>query len=231
MKARSKKLRTGAILLVVALAVSCVAGGTLAKYVSEGQGGDNARVAKWGVTVEAKEGPFKDAYTNEDNVVTVESGDDVVAPGTEGSFEGIYVKADAPEVSYKVTTTAEVTIENWTVGGEFYCPLQFTVCGKEIDGTEFKEADDLAEAIETAVANDTLSNFVNGPKTSHSPNNEQYAGRYSWEWPFEGGSDGNASEGQNDTKDTVLGQLLADNNKQNDPTISITIKTSVTQVD
>lgn len=232
MKASSKKMRTGAILLVVALVVSCVAGGTLAKYVTEGEATDSARVAKWGVTVEAVGEPFKKAYTNEDNAVTVDSSVDVVAPGTRGSFEGIRVNADAPEVSYKVATTADVTIENWMVDDNFYCPLKFNVCGTEIDGMEYESADDLVMAIENAVVRDTsYSNFENNAGATHNPNSDQYAGRYSWEWPFEGGSDGNATEGQNDTKDTALGQLLADGNEGNDPTINIIVKTTVTQID
>ena len=51
MKKNSKLMRASFVLLVLTLITSCFVGGTFAKYVSEGEGTDSARVAKWGVEV------------------------------------------------------------------------------------------------------------------------------------------------------------------------------------
>ena len=52
---------------------------------------------------------------------------------------------------------------------------------------------------------------------------------YSWEWPFEKAT-GTAAD-QDDELDTLLGNNAADDNPDNDPKISITVKTTVTQID
>ena len=51
----------------------------------------------------------------------------------------------------------------------------------------------------------------------------------SWEWPFEKAT-GTAAD-QDDELDTLLGNNAADDNPDNDPKISITVKTTVTQID
>ena len=53
MKRNSKLMRASGILLVLTLITSCFVGVTFAKYVSEDEITDKARVAKWGVTVTA----------------------------------------------------------------------------------------------------------------------------------------------------------------------------------
>lgn len=85
----------GVVLLVLAVLVALFAGGTFAKYVTEDDGEDSARVAKWGVEVYVADDWFKTAYGRDatdagdigDNTVQSSENDvNVVAPGTDGSF-------------------------------------------------------------------------------------------------------------------------------------------------
>ena len=60
-------MRLSALLLVAVLLTTCVISGTFAKYVTTGTATDSARVAKWGVTVEAKlDDLFVDEYKLDD---------------------------------------------------------------------------------------------------------------------------------------------------------------------
>lgn len=234
MKASSKKMRTGAILLVVALVVSCVAGGTLAKYVTEGQGNDSARVAKWGVEVEVTGDGFQTTYNKDDvgstigtNTVISSDEDNVVAPGTKGEFGGVKITG-TPEVAVKVKTTADVELSGWNVGssGEFYCPLVFKIGGTTINGLDYSSStaggegsfeSTIKKAIENATTKELAAN------TDLSEVGESVT--YSWEWPFED------AKGQDNSLDTLLGNNAADGDTSNDPTINITVKTTVTQID
>ena len=74
-------LRAAVLMLALVLITSCFVGGTFAKYVTSGTSGDNARVAKWGVTVTAHETGdiFAKSY---DNTVIAEGEYKVIAPGT-----------------------------------------------------------------------------------------------------------------------------------------------------
>lgn len=251
MKKHSIFLRASGVLLALTLATSCFVGGTFAKYVTSKNITVDARVAKWGVELTAPAPENQGFYTtytanttSEDILNELELADgkrisvkananvNVVAPGTKGTFTGIKVDANAPEVAYQVTTTAdEVLITNWTVDDDFYCPLIFTVCGTKIDGSTYTDVNLLINDIQKAIQEDPSSNFVGQAGESYFSPDISCAGRISWEWPFEGDEGGAATTGQNDTKDTALGQLLADGNFDNDPSISIKITTTVTQID
>ena len=101
--------------LALTLALACVAGGVLAKYVTSSTGGDSARVAYWGfdqsatIDIQMFDGTYDNvASSNEDNVI---------APGTSKTTTfafGYTPKADtanaltagaiaAPEVAYTFT--------------------------------------------------------------------------------------------------------------------------------
>lgn len=240
MKASSKKMRTGAILLVVALVVSCVAGGTLAKYVTEGQGNDSARVAKWGVKVEVTGGAFSTTYGKDNvsadasvggNTVISSDEDNVVAPGTKGTFGGVKITGQ-PEVAVKVETTATVELSGWNVGdgGEFYCPLVFKIGDTTINGLDYSSntaggESSFENAIKTAIQNATTKELA--ANTDLSEVGESVT--YSWEWPFEGNT--GLATSQSNKLDTLLGNNAADNRDDNDPTINIIVKTTVTQID
>lgn len=235
---RNRLMKASAFLLVSTMATSCFVGSTFAKYVSEGEGSDSARVAKWGVKVEVTGDGFKTKYGKDDynssvkgDTVISSTTEKVVAPGTKGTFGGVKITG-TPEVAVKVETTADVELSGWNVasGGEFYCPLVFTVGNTTINGLDYSSSTAGGEssfeyAIKDAIQKATTKQLEAGTDLSTVGDDITY----SWEWPFEESRGDVAS--QDDILDTKLGDNAADDNPDNDPKISITVKTTVTQID
>lgn len=234
MKRNTKLMRASGILLVLTLITSCFVGGTLAKYVTSGEGNDSARVAKWGVVVEVEGNGFRTSYGKDDinsNIKgkTVISADGkVVAPGTKGTFGGVTITG-TPEVAVKIDTTAEVELSGWNVGAddEFYCPLKFTVGDQTVNGLDFSKStaggeDSFQSAIKKAIEDATTQEVEAGTDLSTIGDSITY----SWEWPFEGGT--GTATAQDDVLDTKLGDNAANGSA---PTISIDVTTTVTQID
>ena len=212
---KTKFMRAALLLLVLTLITSCFVGGTFAKYTTKAEGSDSARVAKFGVTVTATKDAFKAEYTGTDNAVTVKGKSEakVVAPGTDGSFTAATVSG-TPEVSVKVTNEGTVDLgDNWTANGAYYCPLEVTVGGTKLKGTDatYTKVEDFEAAIKAAI-DGTSKNYAAGTAIRGSDSTPAI----SWEWKF---------EGNNDAKDTALG------NAETPATISITVATTVTQID
>lgn len=239
MKRNNKLMRASGILLVLTLITSCFVGGTFAKYVTEDEGKDSARVAKWGVEVEVTGDGFHTIYGKDDVTASQISGstvissteENVVAPGTEGTFGGVKITG-TPEVAVKIDTVATVDLSGWNVGddGEFYCPLKFTIGDRTINGLDYSKATAGGEgsfenAIKTAIQNATSQQVE--AKTDLSEIGKSIT--YSWEWPFENAT-GTATN-QNNQLDTLLGDNAADEDPSNDPTVEITVTTTVTQID
>lgn len=64
-------LRAAGLLFALVLITSCFVGGTFAKYVTTGNGGASARVAKFGVTMSvANDKAFKQNYTTDDTPIS-----------------------------------------------------------------------------------------------------------------------------------------------------------------
>lgn len=234
MKRNNKFMRASGILLVLTLITSCFVGGTFAKYVTEGEGKDSARVAKWGVEVEVTGDGFHTTYGKDDtnsNVGsnTVISADgNVVAPGTRGTFVGVEISGK-PEVAVEIKTTADVELSGWNVGpdGEFYCPLKFTIGNQTINGLDYSKSTSGGEnsfqaAIKKAIEDATTQEVDAG--TDLSKIGESIT--YSWEWPFENGT--GTAISQSDELDTLLGDNAANGSA---PAISIDVTTTVTQID
>ena len=231
----NRLMKVGGLLLVLTLITSCFVGGTFAKYVSQGQGEDNARVAKWGVVVEITGDGFKTEYGKDDttagitgNTVISSDGDKVVAPGTKGTFGGVKITGK-PEVAVKVQTIADVNLSGWNVadGGEFYCPLIFTIGSTKINGLDYSASnaggeDSFETAIKEAIQDATTKEYKANTDLSEVGKNITY----SWEWPFEK-STGKAAN-QSDELDTKLGDNAANGNA---PTVAINVTTTVTQID
>lgn len=233
---RNRLMKASAFLLVSTMATSCFVGSTFAKYVSEGEGEDSARVAKWGVEVEVTGDGFKTIYGKDDvnanvgDTVVSSNEEKVVAPGTKGTFGGVKITG-TPEVAVKVETTADVELSGWNVAndGGFYCPLKFTVGEKTINGLDYSKDTAGGEssfeyAIKDAIQKATTKQLEAGTDLSTVGDDITY----SWEWPFEE-STGTAAI-QDNILDTKLGDNAADDNPDNDPKISITVKTTVTQI-
>lgn len=244
MSKSNKTMRLAIMLLVLTLITSCFVGGTFAKYVTKGEGKDTARVAKWGVTVTGNEaGMFKEKYTGDTAGLgeknTVVAGDEVLAPGTKGTFEDTFSISGTPEVAVEVALTADVSLEGWKLGGYDYCPVIFTVDGEDyyVGKAGINSVTDLETAVEEAIKNSKNSksyykagtdlatgrnagNELNGPDFVHK------TADIKWRWDFESDSslDGNRQDDEGDTK---LGNLTG----EDVPKITVTTYCTVTQVD
>ena len=225
MKKNNKIMKTSAVLVVIALLTAWGANGIYAKYVTDGEQEDAARVASWGVVMEPNsEGTFSATYAKDDtnytlgdNSVIATSENKVVAPGTNGTFKGLKVSG-TPEVAVKITNEGTVTLTGWTVSKAYYCPLKVTVGTTELYGLDYTTADAFANAIAAEIAKVTS---YQTPGTDL----EKATGvvpEVTWEWPFEG--DNGSKVTRTDEKDTALANL------ETAPTVNIKIKTTVTQV-
>lgn len=195
----SKLPKLAALLLVLTLATTCFVSGTFAKYVSEGEGEDAARVAKWGVKVEITGDGFKTTYGRDE----------------------VNANVDGPTV---VSSTTEKVV---APGGEFYCPLVFTIGDTKINGLDYSSTTAGGEgsfesAIKTAIQNATTKEYEAGTDLSAAGEGITY----SWTWPFQNAT-GTATN-QDDELDTLLGDNAANGQPA---TISITVTTTVTQID
>lgn len=228
-------MRVAGLLLALVLVTSCFVGGTFAKYVTSGNSTDSARVAKFGVTVNANGTVFAEEYKDPaGKIVTVKSvgamtvGEkaykNLVAPGTEGELAKA-VLSGTPEVSVRVDYTAEVSLgDNWVyrpapgAQSQFYCPLTIKINNTAIEGASYTDK----QALENAIAGE-----INSYSKTYAPNinlGEQGADalKISWAWAFE------TAGGANDVKDTYLGDQAAAGNPG---TITVGLTTTVTQVD
>ena len=114
---KNKMMRTASGLLVATLLTSSILFGTFSKYITKNSGSDTARVAKWGVVLQADGSLYGKNYgtenvpttTNDAISLSVKSSttDNVVAPGTK-SDKGLSFSVNGiPEVSTKLTATIE----------------------------------------------------------------------------------------------------------------------------
>lgn len=251
MMKQNKIMRTGALLLILTLITSCFVGGTLAKYVSDGEGSDTARVAKWGVVVTGAGDAFAKEYETDDDAVkdeigvSVKSEVPVIAPGTSGSFKGITLSG-TPEVAVNIDT--DVTVEltgDWMVetspGVEkFYCPIIFDLNGVKISGLEYDSADafiaELKKKMESAASGNVQAgvNLGNPGMNDKVPTllkkNADGSSKIKWEWAFEDGHSqlSTVKIQQSDDYDTQLGNNAANGDA---PAISLKLETAVTQID
>lgn len=212
--------------LAIALACMMALGlaGAYAKYITDEDNNGNARVAKWGVTITANSGDlfsttYKDA--NEAAVVTSSGSDNVVAPGTSGSFAG-FTLGGTPEVAVKVSTDATFAITGWSIpSGEstaYYCPLKVTVGDTSFYGLDYESADAFVAAV---------NNCIKGFSKEYAPNTNLASKSadvpaVSWEWAFEGANGSKVN--RTDASDTALGNLATA------PTVSFMEKVTVTQI-
>lgn len=230
---KNKMMRIASVLLIAVLMTTCAISGTFAKYVTSDAGADSARVAKFGVVIEADSfGMFETDYDTDDDTATfngtysVSSAtgdrDDLLAPGTSGSFADIAITG-SPEVAVDVAIVATVKISNnWIVDGDFYCPITVTVGTEEISGLDYGSAEAFAAAIKAE---------IDGKSAQYAPNTDLGAVYnntnldLAWAWAFESTETG--ANAQTDIKDTKLGDKAV----AEDLTINIEVDITVTQID
>lgn len=221
---KNNMLRIASVLLVAVLLSTCAISGAFAKYTTNGEASDEARVALFGVEVTAGDFDiFEKTYNaatdingaGEGNGLAVEATVDVVAPGTSGTLAAMSITG-TPEVAVEIEYTAEVTFEGWEVDENVYCPIVVTVGGEDIacDG----DLDAFAAAIKEAIEEYTT---ILAPNTNLA-NANVAAPVVTWAWDF----DANGA-GTNDAKDTELAKAA---NYQNN-TITLAITATVNQVD
>lgn len=230
---KNTMMRVASALLVAVLLTTCAISGTFAKYIAADDGSDSARVAKWGVVVEAKDfDMFKTDYETADAGVfsgnTVVSGkdpkDDVLAPGTSGSFGNIKITG-TPEVAVQVDIVATVGLTgDWKdANGDFYCPVVVTVGTTAFNGLDYESAADFAAAIKANI--DGKSNKY-APNTNLATTYDNTNLDLAWAWAIEGTT--GSKNNQSNAADTFLGDYAANSG---DLTISIGVKIDVTQID
>ena len=217
-------MRIASVLLVAVLLSTCTISGTFAKYVTEGTGTDSARVAKFGVEVIANGSTFAKEYDTDDKTFTeaksVISTDKVVAPGTDGEMVNMAL-AGTPEVAVRVSYTGAFDISgNWTVDGKFYCPLVIKVNDDTVYGSACKTEVEFENAV-NALINAYSKDYPAGTILAGLGED---ALDITWQWPFVTYIDGNIC----DYNDTWLGNQAAAGNPA---TVTLTVTTTVTQID
>lgn len=226
-KKSGKTMRLAGLLLVLVLVTSCFVGGTFAKYVASGTGTDTARVAKFGVTVTASGTLFAEEYITDDTgVATIAKSvvssntDKLVAPGTKGNMTSMTLTG-TPEVAVRVSyeaTTMELG-DNWVdTAGDYYCPLKITVGTDTLNGLDYTSADEFEDAVKGKIAAYSKNYVANTNLSGKGADSLAI----SWEWPFE---DTTTGAKQTNEKDTALG------NATTPATITLSVKTTVTQID
>ena len=219
MKRKNFAMRIAALLFILTMISTCAFATTFAKYVTDGSAEDTARVAKWGVTVEATDADELFAV-DYDGTVTSNTTEDVLAPGTSGSLAGFTITG-SPEVDVKVTYAATLTLTGWDINGNEageYCPIVFTIkrSGEAIaviNGDASMSMTDLKAAVEEKIA------AVSATYEANSSLSDVLS--VEWAWAYEG-ANGSA---QTDVKDTALGDLAVA------PTITLKVTCTVTQID
>lgn len=107
---KNRTTKIAIIVLALVLATSCFVGTTLAKYTTKITGTDSARVAKWGVVLEADTDLFDASYDlNKTGAeISVDAHDDVnvIAPGTTKTAT-IFTIDGNPEVDVEVLITLD----------------------------------------------------------------------------------------------------------------------------
>ena len=228
---KNTMMRFAAILLVGVLFTTSVIGGTFAKYVTSDEGFDSARVAKFGVVIEADSfGMFETDYATDATGTTFagtysvsSAGGDILAPGTSGDFADIAITG-TPEVAVDVEIVATVAIsDNWKdKEGNFYCPVVVTVGTTEFKGLDYESATAFAAAIKKAI-DDKSAQYAPNENLASIYNNTNLD--LAWAWAFENAT--GTKNNQTDVKDTFLGDKAV----AEDLTISIGVAITVTQID
>lgn len=235
---KNKMMRLASVLLVAVLMSTCAISGTFAKYVTNGTATSTARVAKFGVKVNATGNLFSTTYAVDEEKTKIEgnsvissTAENVVAPGTSGSLTNIQITG-MPEVAVRVTNEATVTLnDKWVVGDEFYCPIIIKVNDTTIDGKTCRDAADFQTRVENAIKATTAEYPANTNFNQVSNEGNVTGLSVSWEWPFVIKGEDGTVDAEIDRKDTALGDAAAGVDGGVAGTISISVTTTVTQID
>ncbi len=148
-------MRIASVLLVAVLLSTCIISGTFAKYTTEVSGTSSARVAKWEFTIGDDEinATTVESFTfnlfesvSDENVKTGD-GENIIAPGTEGSFDIVLTNLSEVTANYAIVFNAELA----------GVPLQFSTDNATWE-TEITNLNiDASEATELAMEDGTAT--------------------------------------------------------------------------
>ena len=222
---KNAMLKIAAILMVAVLLTTCAISSTFAKYTTSATDTVTARVAKFGVTATTNaSGMFTKSYGT-----TVLSETEVVAPGTTSpdAYKITSTVTGSAEVALKVSVAAVVTLSGWTVDGALYCPLVFTDGVTTVDGSTYTDVADLQDDIAALISATDVAIAVSTNPISSKVLDKSLT----WTWAYEVEDENGDIDASIDAKDTALGELAADADTTNDPTITIAVTTTINQVD
>ena len=230
-------MRVAAFLFILTMISTCAFATTFAKYTTSKSADDTARVAKFGVVINATgdDAMFKSVYDTTVNA----NGTKVVAPGTKVDNAVTFTVTGTPEVSVKLTYTVTLTLEGWeidynngitNVSDEEYCPLVFKVT---IGTTtkSYKIGTGTGEYTNIAALKTALESDINGLTNTYGPNhnlaeNNANDVKISWEWAFNDIDVAGAY--QQNIKDTALGDNAANGTPAR---VTLSLSCSVEQID
>ena len=225
---KNTMMRLASALLVAVLLTTCAIAGTFAKYtITSAPTTDTAQVAKWGVQITANGTTFATQYIDAahdgdaaDAAVVASGTAKLVAPGTNGTLAAMAISG-SPEVDVSVTYASTLTL----TGFDAYCPIEITVgattykVGTGAAPAGYEYAADVAELkskVETA---------INGYTAYYEANTDLSTATtpvVSWAWKF---------TGNDDVKDTALGDAAAGIGGGTAAEITLSITTTVSQED
>ena len=218
---KNKMMRIASALLVAVLLTTCAISGTFAKYTTSVSDDDAARVAKWGFEPATMnlDNLFLGSYTN----VVSNNGNDVIAPGTEGSTTFAFAfdetnGANGPEVAYTFSVVVDATCDNAILANP-------NVLWK-LDNNGWGTWDKMIADI-TALSGDASGTKQYAPNTlptAFTANDDVHT--ISWKWIF----DENATNKETGTTNQdILDTAMGNDNTLANCSIKITI--TATQVD
>ena len=225
---KNRFLKVASAMIILCLITTCAVSTTFAKYITEGEASDAARVAKWGVELTMDGDPaFASEYSDATNGLTVKSdnGDKVVAPGTSSSEVAGGLKF---AITGKPEVAVDITIDfTWTQ--DVYLRKMddlrdWTQAGTEVGGSTTYEKFNLTEdyypvvftlkqtkaagaTVDVELAKGKLADikafldaYSVGADSKYAPNTDLGAEfELSWAWVIDG----------NNKADTYLGNLMA----------------------
>lgn len=218
-------------LMMAVIITSYSVSGTYAKYVSEIDLADEARVAKWEIGLEQDSMKnldlFQDSYEyKKDGNKTVvalpnadTTKDNVVAPGTSGQYT--FALTGTIETNYRISVTAsgDNTVTT-TYEGEAYNPIRFYLSEQDNVDINTVAEDDLLTFDDLLTALNALysgtGDKVYAPGEVNVPSYTIY-----WKWDFAGAK-------TIDKADTILGEEIAADTTSHKIDLAINIKAEQT---
>ena len=217
---KNTMMRLASALLLLVMLTTCAISGTFAKYITQADVADTARVAKWGVEVTATGSLYEEQYANDGEVEKDEAGkdiaytvvsaadDDVVAPGTANADGLSFSITGTPEVavniSFNITNVKDVylpagTYKDYTTGNDTadtfaaaeYYPIVYTL---KRNGTAIVEG--------TMAQIEAYLNEIEGNYEANTILDNTFGDfQLTWAWVF--------GDSANNQADTFLGQVAA----------------------